>query len=56
MPGESRDDYSIQLEEGNTPCALTVPRHVAIPLLKHVKEELARMIALESDQSSESAN
>ena len=37
------DDYSIRLEDGAKPYALTVPRRVAIPLMQPVKEELCRM-------------
>ena len=42
--GKLDDDYYIQLEEGAKLYALMVPRCVAIPLLKPVKEELARMV------------
>ena len=41
--GKLDGEYSIQLEDGAKPFALTVPRRVAIPLMQPVKEELARM-------------
>ena len=41
--GKLEGEYSIQLEEGAKPYALSVPRRVAIPLMKAVKEELRRM-------------
>ena len=41
--GKLEGDYSIKLEEGAEPYSLTVPRRVAIPLMKPVKEELNRM-------------
>ena len=44
--GKLEGDYSIQLEEGAKPYAMTVPRRVAIPLLKSIKEELTRMVKL----------
>ena len=44
--GKLEGAYTIQLEEGAKPYATTVPRRVAIPLLKPVKEELARMVKL----------
>ena len=39
-------EYTIQLEQGTKPFALTVPRRVAIPLMQPVKDELARMETL----------
>ena len=36
-------EYTIQLQEGAKPFALSTPRRVAIPLLKAVKQELQRM-------------
>ena len=44
--GKLEGAYTIQLEEGAKSYATTVPRRVAIPLLKPVKEELARMVKL----------
>ena len=41
--GKLDGEYSIQLEDGAKPFALTVPRRVAIPLMQPVKEELERM-------------
>ena len=41
--GKLEGTYSILLEEGAKPYALTVPRRVAIPLMQPVKEELCRM-------------
>ena len=41
--GKLEGEYSIRLEEGAKPYALSVPRRVAIPLMKPVKEELRRM-------------
>ena len=41
--GKLEGEYSIRLEEGAQPYALSVPRRVAIPLMKPVKEELRRM-------------
>lgn len=36
-------NYTIQLQEGAKPFALSTPRRVAIPLPKPVKQELQRM-------------
>ena len=36
-------EYSIKLQEGAKPFALTVPHQVAIPLMKQVKDESERM-------------
>ena len=36
-------EYTIKLQEGAKPFALTVPRRVAVPLMKPVKEELEGM-------------
>ena len=41
--GKLEGEYSIKLQEGAKPFALTVPRRVAIPLMKQVKAELMRM-------------
>ena len=41
--GKLEREYSIRLEEGAQPYALSVPRRVAIRLMKPVKEELRRM-------------
>ena len=41
--GKLPDSYQIKLRERAQPYALTVPRHVRIPLLPKVKEELERM-------------
>ena len=41
--GKLEGEYSIRLEEGAVLYALSVPRRVAIPLRKAVKEELQRM-------------
>ena len=41
--GKLEGEYSIKLQEGAKPFALTVPRRVAIPLMKQVKNELERM-------------
>ena len=41
--GKLNEEYSIRLEDGAKPYALTVPRRVAIPLMQPVKEELCRM-------------
>ena len=42
-PGKLKDSCKIKLREGATPFTLTTPRHVPIPLLSKVKEELQRM-------------
>ena len=41
--GKLEGEYTIQLEEGVKPIALTTPRRVAIPLMKAVEKELQRM-------------
>ena len=41
--GKLEGAYTILLEEGAKPYALTVPRRVAIPLMQPVKDELCRM-------------
>ena len=41
--GKLEGEYSIKLQEGAKPFALTVPRRVTIPLMKQVKAELTRM-------------
>ena len=41
--GKLEGEYSIKLQEGAKPFALTVPRRVAIPLMRQVKNELARV-------------
>ena len=41
--GKLEGKYTIKLVEGAKPFALTVPRRVAIPLMKPVKQELERM-------------
>jgi len=41
--GKLQGNYTIQLQEGDKPFALSTPRRVAIPLLKPVKQELQRM-------------
>ena len=41
--GKLEGEYSIKLQEGAKPFALTVPRRVAIPLMKQVKDEIERM-------------
>ena len=41
--GKLEGDYTICLEEGAKPFAVTTPRRVAIPLLPQVKTELERM-------------
>ena len=41
--GKLEGDYTIQLREGAKPFTLTVPRRVAIPLMKQVEDELKRM-------------
>ena len=41
--GKLQGEYTIQLQEGAKPFALSTPRRVAIPLLKAVKQELQRM-------------
>ena len=41
--GKLEGEYSIKLQEGAEPFTLTVPRRVAIPLMKQVKDELQRM-------------
>ena len=41
--GKLNGEYKIQLEEGAKPFAMTVPRRVAIPLMRPVKDELTRM-------------
>ena len=41
--GKLEGEYTIKLVEGAKPFALTVPRRVAIPLMKPVKQELERM-------------
>ena len=41
--GKIRGDYTITLQDGAKPFALTTPRRVPIPLLKPVREELKRM-------------
>ena len=41
--GKLQGQYSIKLQEGAKPYALTTPRRVPIPLMKPVKEELERM-------------
>lgn len=32
-------EYKIKIREGTTPFALTIPRHMAIPLLESMKSE-----------------
>ena len=44
--GKLNGDYTILLEEGAKPFAMTVLRRVAIPLMQPVKDELARMVKL----------
>ena len=41
--GEVEGEYSIKLTPGSTPYAITTPRHVAIPLMPKVREQLQRM-------------
>ena len=41
--GKLQGQYSIKLQEGAKPYALTTPHRVLIPLMKPVKEELERM-------------
>jgi len=41
--GKLQGDYTIKLQEGAKPFAISTPRRVAIPLLKPVKQELQRM-------------
>ena len=41
--GELEGEFSIKLTPGSTPCAITTPRRVALPLMPKVKEELQRM-------------
>ena len=41
--GKLEVKYSIKLQEGAKPFALIVPRRVAIPLMKQVKDEIERM-------------
>lgn len=41
--GRLKEEYKIELQDDAKPCALTTPRHVAIPLLPKVKAELERM-------------
>ena len=41
--GKLEGEYTIQLQDGAKPFALSTPRRVAIPLLKSVKQELQRM-------------
>ena len=41
--GKMEGEYSIQLEEGAKPFALTAPRRVPVPLMKAVRTELQRM-------------
>ena len=41
--GKLEGEYLIKLQEGANPFALTVPRRVAIPLMKQVKDEIERM-------------
>ena len=41
--GKLEGDYSIKLQEGAKPFALTVPGQVAIPLMKQVKDEIEKM-------------
>ena len=41
--GKLEGEYSIKLQEGARPFALTVPRRVAIPLMQPVQSELERM-------------
>ena len=41
--GKLEGDYTIKLQEGAKPFALSTPRRVPVPLLKPVKEELKRM-------------
>ena len=41
--GKFNSEYTIQLEEGAKPFALTTPRRVPIPMMKAVKKELERM-------------
>ena len=45
--GKLEGDYTICLDEGAKPFAVTIPRRVAIPLLPQVKTELERMEQLE---------
>ena len=45
--GKLEGDYTISLDEGAKPFAVTTPRRVAIPLLPQVKTELERMERLE---------
>ena len=41
--GRLEGDYTIRLHEGAKPYALSTPHRVAVPLLRHVKEELNHM-------------
>ena len=41
--GKLEGEYLIKLQEGAKPFALTVPRRVAISLMKQVKDEIERM-------------
>ena len=41
--GKLEGEYTIKLQEGAKPYALTVPRRVTIPLMQPVKDELERM-------------
>ena len=41
--GKLEGEYSIKLQEGAKPFALTVPRRVAIPLMKQMKDEIERI-------------
>ena len=41
--GKLKEAYSIQLRDDTQPFSLSVPRRVAIPLMRPVKEELERM-------------
>ena len=41
--GKVKGDYSIKLQEGAKPFALTTPRRVPIPLMDRVREELKNM-------------
>ena len=44
--GRLEGEYTIKLEEGAQPYALSTPRRVPIPLMKAVKDELERMQTL----------
>ena len=41
--GKLQGEYDIQLSDSATPFALTTPRHIPLPLMAQVKEELDKM-------------